>query len=286
MAGRAVPAPVRVLAVSDEVDDAIAADPGPARGADLIVACGDLPFEYLGSLMNALDIPLVFVPGNHDPDLSGYRSSRAGLTLRAGMPVGEPWPAGAVNADGHVVDAAGLRLAGLGGGLRYRDGPNQYTDRQQAPPAPAPPAPAPPRRQAGLGGCPPSRDGPNQYTDRQQARRALALRAAARWRRQRDGRGVDVLLTHAPPRGVGDGDDPPHRGVTAPLSLTAVLHPAALLHGHVHPVRAYGVQAESGRIGRTVVCNVTGWHVLEIEPGTGEAKMLHGAREQGRRDAR
>src|SRR5580692_7931716 len=85
MAGRAVPAPVRVLAVSDEVDDAIAADPGPARGADLIVACGDLPFEYLGSLMNALDIPLVFVPGNHDPDLSGYRSSRAGLTLRAGM---------------------------------------------------------------------------------------------------------------------------------------------------------------------------------------------------------
>jgi hypothetical protein len=249
MAGRAVPAPVRVLAVSDEVDDAIAADPGPVRGADLIVACGDLPFEYLGSLMNAFDIPLVFVPGNHDPDLSGYRSSRAGLTLRAGMPVRAPWPDGAVNADGHVVDAAGLRLAGLGGCLRYRDGPNQYTDRQQA-------------------------------------RRALAGRAAARWRRQRDGRGVDVLLTHAPPRGVGDGDDPPHRGFTALHGLTAALRPAALLHGHVHPVRAYGAQAESGRIGGTVVWNVTGWHLLEIEPGTGEAKMLHGAREQGRRDAR
>jgi Calcineurin-like phosphoesterase len=255
MAGRAPsappapPAPVRVLAVSDEVDGAIAADPGPVRGADLIVACGDLPFEYLGSLMNALDIPLVFVPGNHDPDLSGYRSSRAGLTLRAGMPVRAPWPDGAVNADGHVVDAAGLRLAGLGGCLRYRDGPNQYTDRQQA-------------------------------------RRALALRAAARWRRQRDGRGVDLLLTHAPPRGVGDGDDPPHRGFTALHGLTAALRPAALLHGHVHPVRAYGAQAESGRIGGTVVWNVTGWHLLEIEPGTGEAKMLHGAREQGRRDAR
>jgi calcineurin-like phosphoesterase family protein len=249
MAGRALPAPVRVLAVSDEVDEGIAADPGSVRGADLILACGDLPFEYLGSLMNALDAPLVFVPGNHDPDLSGYRSSRAGLTLRAGMPARAPWPDGAVNADGHVVDAAGLRLAGLGGCLRYRDGPNQYTDRQQA-------------------------------------RRALALRAAARWRRQRDGRGVDVLLTHAPPRGVGDGDDPPHRGFTALHGLTAALRPAALLHGHVHPVRAYGAQAESGRIGRTVVCNVTGWHLLEIEPGTGEAKMLHGAREQGRHDAR
>src|SRR5580692_2186382 len=249
MAGRVVPAPVRVLAVSDEVDEAIAADPGPVRGADLIVACGDLPFEYLGSLMNALDVPLVFVPGNHDPDLSGYRSSRAGLTLRAGMPARQPWPDGAVNADGRVVEAAGLRVAGLGGCLRYRDGPNQYTDRQQA-------------------------------------RRALARRAAARWRSQRDGRCVDVLITHAPPRGVGDGDDPPHRGFTALHSLTAVLRPAALLHGHVHPVRAHGAQAESGRIGGTVVWNVTGWHLLEIEPGTGEAKMLHGAREQGRHDAR
>jgi calcineurin-like phosphoesterase family protein len=245
----AVPAPVRVLAVSDEVDEALAADPGPVRGADLIVSCGDLPFEYLGSLMNALDVPLVFVPGNHDPDLSGYRSSRAGLTLRAGMPVRAPWPDGAVNADGHVVDAAGLRVAGLGGCLRYRDGPNQYTDRQQA-------------------------------------RRALALRATARSRRQRDGRGVDVLLTHAPPRGVGDGDDPPHRGFTTLHRLTTVLRPAAALHGHVHLVRAYGAQAVSGRIGPTVVCNVTGWHLLDIVPGSGAAELLHGAGDQGRSDAR
>src|ERR1700683_3645294 len=158
MAGRALPVPVRVLAVSDEVDEGIAADPGPVRGADLILACGDLPFEYLGSLMNALDAPLVFVPGNHDPDLSGYRSSRAGLTLRAGMPDRTPWPDGAGNADGRVVDAAGLRVAGLGGCLRYRDGPNQYTDWQQA-------------------------------------RRALALRRAARWRRARGRRGGGVLVT-------------------------------------------------------------------------------------------
>src|SRR5580698_3714637 len=174
MAGRAVPAPVRVLAVSDEVDDAIAADPGPARGADLIVACGDLPFEYLGSLMNALDVPLVFVPGNHDPDLSGYRSSRAGLTLRAGMPVRAPWPDGAVNADGRIVEAAGLSFAGLGGCRRYSDGPNQYSDRQFA-------------------------------------RRAQALRRRAWWRRRRSGRRVDVLLTHAPARGAGDGADPVHQ---------------------------------------------------------------------------
>src|ERR1700691_6004783 len=188
MAARAVAAPVRVLAVSDEVDGAIVADPGPVRGADLIVACGDLPFEYLGSLMNALDVPLVFVPGNHDPDLSGYRTSRAGLTLRAGIPVGAPWPDGAINADGRVVEVAGLRIAGLGGCRRYCAGPNQYTDREQA-------------------------------------RRAMALRVRARWHRVRRGGDVDLLITHAPPRGAGDGDDPPHWGFIALHGLAGALRP-------------------------------------------------------------
>jgi calcineurin-like phosphoesterase family protein len=230
---------VRVLAVSDEVDDALVADPTPAGRAELILACGDLPFEYLDSLMNVLDIPLVFVPGNHDPDVSGYRSSRAGLTLRAGLPARPPWPDGAINADGRIVDVAGLRLAGLGGCQRYSDGPNQYTDRQQT-------------------------------------RRARSLRVRAWWRRQRDGRGVDVLLTHAPPRGVGDADDPPHRGFRALPGLVAALQPAALLHGHVHP---YGVPVRRGRLGRTAVCNVTGWHLLRIEPGGGLAELLPGRRD-------
>ena len=111
-----------MLAVSDEVDEALAADPGPARSADLILACGDLPFDYLDTLMNALDVPLVFVPGNHDPDLSGYRPARSGLVLRAGLPARAPWPDGSVNADGRIVDAAGLRVAGLGGCRRYSHG--------------------------------------------------------------------------------------------------------------------------------------------------------------------
>jgi len=243
---------VRVLAVSDEVDDALLADPGAVRGAALILACGDLPLEYLSALMDRLDVPLVFVPGNHDPDLAGYRTSRAGLTLRAGMPDRVPWPPGAVNADGRVVDVAGLRVAGLGGSVRYNEGPNQYTDGQLA-------------------------------------RRALALRARARWRRRRDGRGVDVLVTHAPARGVGDGDDPPHRGFTALPGLVAALRPAALLHGHVH---RYGAPARHGRLGPTVVCNVTGWHLLQIGPGAEVAELLPapaarapGASARGGRDA-
>jgi calcineurin-like phosphoesterase family protein len=227
---------VLVLAVSDEVDDALLADLHAVRQAQLIVACGDLPFEYLGQLMNMLNVPLVFVPGNHDPDISGYSTSRAGLPLRAGLPATPPWPDGAISAEQRIVDAAGLRLAGLGGCRRYSDGPNQYTEWQQA-------------------------------------RRARALSRRARWRRARDGRGVDVLLTHAPPEGIGDGADLPHQGFRALHRLTAQLQPALLLHGHVHP---HAAAAGEHRLGRTVVRNVVGRHLLEIEPGTGDQNAPRG----------
>jgi hypothetical protein len=224
---------VCVLAVSDEVDEGLYADLGPVRAAELIVACGDLPFDYLAYLMNGLDVPLVFVPGNHDPDLSGYRSSRAGLTMRGAMPVPAPWPDGAVNADRRIVDAAGLRLAGLGGCPRYSRGPNQYSDRQLA-------------------------------------ARARSLRWRARWQRLRGEQRVDVLLTHAPPRGVGDGADPAHRGITALPGLVAALQPAVVLHGHVLSCDAAG---PGRQLGDTAVRNVTGRHLLDIQPGGGASAV-------------
>ena len=229
---------VLVLAVSDEVDSALCADVGPVHDARLVVACGDLPFDYLDYLMNALDVPLVFVPGNYDPDVSGYRTSRAGLTLQAGLPARPPWPAGAVSAERAVVDVAGLRIAGLGGCLRYSGGPNQYTQREQA-------------------------------------RRARSLARRARWRAARDGRGVDVLLTHAPPRGAGDREDRAHQGFEALNWLAGRLQPPLLLHGHIHPD---GTPVRAHRVGRTVVRNVAGHHLLDIEPGAGARRSPAGAR--------
>src|SRR5262249_53758834 len=193
---------------------------------------------YLGYLMNALDVPLVFVPGNHDPDVSGYRTSRAGLTLRAGLPDRPPWPAGAVNADRAVVDVAGLRIAGLGGCLRYSDGPNQYTRRQRA-------------------------------------RRAGALPRGARWGSRRARRAVDVLLTHAPPHGVGDREDRPHQGFETLNWLTGRLQPPLLLHGHIHPDDE---PTRVHRLGRTVVRNVVARHLLDIEPGAGARRSPADAR--------
>ena len=102
----------------------------------------------------------------------------------------------------------------------------------------------------------------------------LLLRAAAAWH-GRDRRPVDLVLTHAPPLGVGDRDDAPHRGVRALHGLVGRLRPALLLHGHVHP---FGEQASDQLLGRTVVRNVVGRHVFDITPARGYTEVRAGNR--------
>ena len=113
----------RVLAVADEVDEALYGEKLLRLRPDLILSAGDLPFEYLENRVSRLDVPLVYVPGNHDRDLTPRDTTW--MPLR---PEGNPrGPRGTENADGRIIDAADLRIAGFGGSLRYRDGPNQYS---------------------------------------------------------------------------------------------------------------------------------------------------------------
>lgn len=76
-------------------------------------------------------------------------------------------------------------------------------------------------------------------------------------------RGVDVVVTHAPPMGVGDADDPAHRGFEALLKLLKKYRPQYLLHGHVH--LRYGTdQTRERQHGDTTVINCTERYVLEL----------------------
>jgi Icc-related predicted phosphoesterase len=92
-------------------------------------------------------------------------------------------------------------------------------------------------------------------------RRALRLRLRIARRRLRDARRVDILLTHAPPRGVGDGSDPAHRGIEAHRVLVTKLAPQFLIHGHVHP---YGLPEHNQVIGTTTVVNAVPHRILEV----------------------
>jgi Icc-related predicted phosphoesterase len=146
------------------------------------------------------------------------------MPLRSELDMQTPGPAGCENIDGRVVEARGLRIAGLGGSVRYKAGPNQYSQAQ-----------------AGW--------------------RALKLEARIRLKRVRNGRKLDVLVTHAPPFGLAEAKDSAHVGFVATLRLIQHFQPSIAVHGHVHP---YGRVLPERHVGKTRVVNVVPSRILEV----------------------
>jgi uncharacterized protein len=210
----------RILAIADEVDEALYSDKLDRLRPDLVVSCGDLPFDYLEYIVSRLDVPLVYVPGNHDPELRSPDPTWAPLRSEPST----PGPQGCDNADGHIVAAAGLRIVGLGGSMRYKPGPHQYTDAEMR-------------------------------------WRALSLEVRLRLKSSRGPRKIDILLTHAPPLGWGAKDDLAHRGFAAFVQLVKNLAPRVLIHGHVHP---YGRSQPDRELGGTQVINAVPSRLIEI----------------------
>lgn len=81
----------------------------------------------------------------------------------------------------------------------------------------------------GLGGCRRYHPGDHQYSEKEMRRRIRRLRFAL-WR----SKGVDIVVTHAPPHGLGDDLDPAHWGFESLIELIDKYQPMYLLHGHVH----------------------------------------------------
>ncbi len=135
-------------------------------------------------------------------------------------------PGGCVNAHLRVVEVGGLLVAGVEGSLRYKSGPYQYSQRQ--------------------------------FTA--MTRRLYPHLQLNRWRR---GRAVDVLLTHAPPRGPNEGADRVHEGVDAFNEFHALWRPKLHVHGHVHLVGANARREYTTESGVRVV-NAFQFTVVEI----------------------
>lgn len=105
---------MKILAVADVEDKGLwdFYSPEKVDDVDLILSSGDLDADYLEFLVTMTDKPVVYVHGNHD---KGY--------LR------KP-PLGCIDVDDGLYVYQGLRILGLGGCLRYNDGPYQYSEAQ------------------------------------------------------------------------------------------------------------------------------------------------------------
>lgn len=107
---------MKVLVVADEESPYLwdYYKPGRLKGINLIISCGDLDRYYLEFLVTMTNVPLLYVPGNHDKT---YLSRP---------------PEGCDCIDDKLVRFNGLRILGLGGCIRYNLGVYQYTDKEMA----------------------------------------------------------------------------------------------------------------------------------------------------------
>ena len=104
--------------------------------------------------------------------------------------------------------------------------------------------------------------GPHQYTERQMKWTITTLRPTL-WRRG----GVDLVVTHAPPRFVQDAEDLCHRGFRSFRWLIDKYSPRYFIHGHIHGSFAEPSQRVT-LINKTKVINSYGYFIFDIEPGT------------------
>ena len=110
----------------------------------------------------------------------------------------------------------------------------------------------------GLGGCMWYHPGKHQYSEKQMERRADKLSRALK-----KAGGVDIVVTHAPPRGYGDLDDPAHIGFETFLRIIDSYRPQYLLHGHVHLRYNTGLPREHEYNG-TKIINVSERYTLDL----------------------
>lgn len=81
----------------------------------------------------------------------------------------------------------------------------------------------------GLGGSIRYKKGDNQYTQLQMKRRASKA-----WFNVKKNKGIDILLTHSPAKGLNDGPDHVHEGFEVFNDLIRKYKPKFFIHGHVH----------------------------------------------------
>ena len=206
---------MKILSVSDEVDRLVysANIEGRFSDVDLVLSCGDLPFNYLEYIVTMLNVPLFYVIGNHPKEI---KNTDVG---------GKIFPGGCVNVDNRIVEHGGLLVGGLEGSMKY-----SYKEYQ--------------------------------YSEFEMRMKIFRMKPKLIFNKITKGRHIDILITHAPPYKVHDGEDMCHKGFKSFLNFMDLYRPKYLIHGHKH---VYSNTEITETVYKdTKVVNTCGYKVIEI----------------------
>lgn len=213
---------MRILTVSDKVEP---------------VLYGPYIRERVGAIDLILacgDLPyyyLEYIVGLLDAPLYYVHGNHDQVASRADAPLARGATAAtsfgwAVNLHARAANHRGLLLAGLEGCRRYRP------------------------------------DAPFQYSESEAKLQTWTLGRHLLPNRVRYGRFVDILITHAPPRGIHDDEDLPHRGFESYLAFLRRFRPLLMIHGHQHVYNRNTITETIYE--QTRVMNTYGYRVIEL----------------------
>ncbi len=134
-------------------------------------------------------------------------------------------PEGCIDLDGKIIIFNNIVITGFAGSMKYSNGNYQYSDSQML-------------------------------------LKALRFRVRLAIRKLFGKKCIDIIVTHAPPFKIHDGEDLCHRGFRVFNRLIDLYKPRYFIHGHTH---LYGVDNKwKTSVGCTEVINAYGFRIIEI----------------------
>ena len=100
--------------------------------------------------------------------------------------------------------------------------------------------------------------GVNQYTDKQMDKIIFRMWFSL-WRK----RGVNLVVTHAPPKDIQDGPDHCHTGFDSFVKLIEKKNPRYFIHGHIHK-DFKTLEQRTTIVNSTRVINTCGFTILKV----------------------
>ena len=220
---------MRILCISDTTRSLAFSSnvSGIYQGTDFVISCGDIDVDNYDYLSTMLRRDVYYVFGNHN--LGTFKQTMEKDPMKFSKFENE------YNKKfyGFLIDGkcirdkcTGLLIAGLGGSMNYNGGDSQYTEAQMR-------------------------------------RRIRRMTLSLLYNKKKYGRYLDILVTHAPPFGIGDGPDLCHRGFKCFLDFIDKYQPKYMLHGHVHLDDQNASRVTQH--GSTTVINVYGSYMLDTD---------------------